>query len=105
VELAYLSNDSDLKTLRSSQGRHQLAMLLAEGILAWRHDQAGLARLKSGGKENWGREYAVRKGDNLWQLASRHGTTIQEIAERNKLQTRALMVGQVLRLPQGVNQP
>jgi len=105
VELAYLSNDADLKTLRSSEGRDQLAMVLAEGVLAWRHDQAGLARLKSGSQDSWGQEYAVCRGDNLWKLASRHGTTIQEITARNKLESGALMVGQVLRLPQGVNQP
>ncbi len=105
VELAYLSNDHDLKTLRSREGRGQLAMLLAEGVLNWRHDHAGLAQLKSGTRAIWGQEYAVRRGDNLWRLASRHGTTIQEITARNKLQSRSLMVGQVLRLPQGVNQP
>ena len=105
VELAYLSNDSDLKLLRSDKGRSQLAMLLAEGVLAWRHDQVGLALLKTGIDKSWGQEYAVRSGDNLWRLASRYGTTIQEITTRNKLESGSLMVGQVLWLPQGVNQP
>ncbi len=105
VELAYLSNDSDLKILRSNQGREKLARVLAEGVLAWRRDLSGLAKLKMGVSESWGQKYAVRRGDNLFRLASKHGTTTEEIRSRNKLKSGALMVGQVLHLPKGVNQP
>ena len=105
VEIAYLSNSDDMKVLRSSEGRDQLAAVLAEGVVAWRHDQVGLALLKSDQPVSWQKQYAVRRGDSLWDLAHRHGTTIQEITQRNQLQTRALMVGQVLRLPQGIEEP
>ncbi len=42
----------------------------------------------------------VRKGDSLWALATRHGSTVSELARVNGLPSDAgLEVGQVLRLP------
>lgn len=105
VEIAYLSNADDMKVLRSDKGRDELAAVLAKGIVAWRHDQAALALLKSDEPLSWHKQYAVRQGDSLWGLARRCGTTIQEITHRNQLQSGALMVGQVLRLPQGIEEP
>lgn len=105
VEIAYLSNADDMKVLSSHEGRDQLAAVLAEGVVAWRHDQPALALLKTGGPDHWPRQYAVRQGDSLWGLARSCGTTIQEITQRNQLQSGALLVGQVLRLPQGNEEP
>lgn len=105
VEIAYLSNADDIKVLNSRQGRDQLAAVLAQGVLSWRNDTDGLALLGAPPQNNWKQQYAVRQGDNLWDLAHRYGTTIQEITHRNQLQTRSLMVGQVLRLPQGNEGP
>ncbi len=105
VEIAYLSNTDDMKVLSSDEGRHKLAAVLAEGVVAWRHDQAAVALLKSDKPLPWHQQYAVRQGDSLWGLARRCGTTIQEITHRNQLQSGALMVGQVLRLPQGIEEP
>jgi len=105
VEIAYLSNAEDKAVLCSSEGRDQLAVMLAEGIVSWRHDEEGLALLNSDRPHAWGQEYAVRRGDSLWNLAHRFGTTIQEITNRNQLQSRALVVGQVLHLPRGVEEP
>ena len=105
VEIAYLSNADDRKVLSNNEGRDQLAVMLAEGIVNWRHDQNGLALLKNGEPTLWAKQYAVQKGDSLWNLAHRFGTTIQEISSRNQLQSAALMVGQVLHLPQGIEGP
>ncbi len=105
VEIAYLSNAADLKVLRNRKGRHQLAAVLAKAVVSWRQDREGLALLKSDRPLPWPQQYAVRQGDSLWGLAHRHGTTIQEITHRNQLLSRALMVGQLLRLPQGIEEP
>ena len=105
VELAYLSHAEDMKVLRSSEGRDRLAAMLAEGVVTWRHDQTALALLDGERPEHWPQQYAVRQGDSLWDLARRCGTTIQEITQRNQLQSGSLLVGQVLRLPQGIEEP
>lgn len=46
--------------------------------------------------------YTVVSGDNLWNIANRHGTTISTIKEVNALSSDLLYVGQVLKLP-GLN--
>jgi len=105
VEMAYLSNGSDLKVLNSRRGRQQMAETLVEGILSWKRDQEALARLGRQMPESWTRRYAVRRGDSLWDLAKRHGTTVVEITRRNNLNSRSIMVGQVLTLPESNQSP
>ena len=43
-------------------------------------------------------EYRVQSGDNLWELASRYGTTTDRIRAENGLKSNVLQVGQVLRI-------
>ena len=42
--------------------------------------------------------YVVRSGDNLWQIATRYGTTVDQIKRDNALRGNALQVGQTLLL-------
>jgi len=44
-------------------------------------------------------EYVVRRGDSLWQIASRANTTTKAIQSINNLKTTRLTPGQVLRIP------
>lgn len=45
-------------------------------------------------------EHVVRAGESLWVIARRHGTTVRELARRNRLDpARPLRPGQVLSLP------
>ena len=43
--------------------------------------------------------HVVRRGDSLWNIAKRYGTTTRVIQELNHLDTTELSIGQVLRLP------
>jgi len=109
VEVAYLSNPGDRKLLADRSSRRKIAMVLVEGILDWRRDQqdrwqiAGTpAKVRTPAEEVslWTREYKVRRGDNLYRLALRHGTTVNEISRQNNLENRSILVGQLLRLPE-----
>lgn len=48
-------------------------------------------------------EYKVRRGDSLWILAKRYGTTTKKIVALNSLPNTRLHIGQMLRIP-GQNQ-
>jgi len=43
--------------------------------------------------------YTVKKGDSLWLIAQRYGTSVAALKRVNGLRTEALKPGQVLRLP------
>jgi membrane-bound lytic murein transglycosylase D len=43
--------------------------------------------------------HRVGRGDNLWNIAQRYGTTTLELQEINNLETTDLTIGQVLKLP------
>ena len=43
--------------------------------------------------------YRVKRGDSLWKIARRYGTTTREIQARNHLHTTRLRIGQILSIP------
>jgi membrane-bound lytic murein transglycosylase D len=49
--------------------------------------------------------YVVHRGDSLWKIAGRHGTTTHAIRSLNGLRSSRLTVGQVLKLPEGTRSP
>ena len=46
-------------------------------------------------------EYVVKKGDTLSEIALRHGTTTRRVREANRLSSDLILVGQVIKLPDG----
>ena len=44
-------------------------------------------------------KYVVKKGDSIWQIASRHNTTVKDIQTFNRLKGPSLHSGQVLLIP------
>lgn len=44
-------------------------------------------------------EYQVRNGDSLWQIAKRHGTTVERLQSANDLAGSRIYAGQVLTVP------
>jgi LysM repeat protein len=43
--------------------------------------------------------YRVNRGDSLWSIARRHGTTVDVLKEINGLRNTAIVAGQVIRVP------
>lgn len=105
VEVAYLSNQADYRLLGDRDGRRRLATALVAGIRDWRGSAPAPPRVvavaTASGGDRWDIVYRVRSGDSLWKLADRYGTTMNEIARRNKLseRQRELRIGQRLTLP------
>lgn len=50
-------------------------------------------------------EYKVGKGESLFAIARRFGTTVNEIKALNNLRSNALALGQILKVKQGAAQP
>ena len=47
--------------------------------------------------------YVVQKGDNLWTIANKYDTTIDDIKKLNNLKSNTLQIGQVLKIPGSTN--
>lgn len=105
VEVGYLTNAGDLALIKDAQWRRSMAANIVEGIMRWRRDETALASVAPERPRGWTRSYRVARGDSLWKLARSHGTTVSEISRRNNLHTQAIMVGQLLRLPEGGGSP
>ena len=43
--------------------------------------------------------YRVRSGDSLWEIAQRHGVTVEELRSMNGLRSSTIFAGQTLRVP------
>jgi LysM repeat protein len=43
--------------------------------------------------------YEVRRGDSLWKIAQRHGTTVDQIRTANRLPSISIRPGQMLEIP------
>ncbi|MBE6153880.1 MAG: LysM peptidoglycan-binding domain-containing protein, partial [Firmicutes bacterium] len=48
-----------------------------------------------------GNRYVVKAGDNLWSIARRYNTTVDDIKRLNNLTSNILQIGQTLQIPSG----
>jgi Ni/Co efflux regulator RcnB len=46
--------------------------------------------------------YRVNRGDTLWSIARRHGTTVDELKRLNGIRTSRIVAGQVITVPYGI---
>ena len=49
--------------------------------------------------------YTVKKGDSLYQIAIKYGTTVNELKKINNLTTNNLTIGQILKIPETLEEP
>jgi len=49
--------------------------------------------------------YTIRSGDSLYGLAARYGVTVTAIKQRNCLTSDVVVVGQLVIIPMGANNP
>jgi LysM domain/Family of unknown function (DUF5715) len=45
--------------------------------------------------------YRVRRGDSLWAIARRHGTSVERIKEANDMRSSRVVAGQTIKIPRG----
>jgi N-acetylmuramoyl-L-alanine amidase len=104
IETGYLTNPEEAKRLNTPSFQKQLAAGIGRGVMAYFYDAPPEGSLVAWQKANGVNpaSYTVRRGDSLSMIAQRFGTTMAALKEHNALKSDGVQIGQVLKLPGGL---
>ena len=96
VEVGFISNSADAKLVREPAGRDSITRAISKGVVRFlraspptRADGESLVL------------HRVRRGETLWKISRKYGTTVSRIRETNRLRSSVLRVGQELLVSKG----
>ena len=91
VEYGFIDNTKDVEFLKENYEE------LAEAVISAVANYIGVPyKAPEGITTN---TYVVQKGDSLYSIANKLGTTVSELKKENNLTTNTLQIGEVLRIP------
>lgn len=91
VEYGFIDNSKDVEFLKENYKE------LAEAVIAAVANYIGVPYKAPNGLIT--NTYVVQKGDTLYSIANKLGTTVSELKKENNLTTNTLQIGEVLRIP------
>ena len=91
VEYGFIDNTKDVEFLKENYKE------LAEAVIAAVANYIGVPYKAPNGLIT--NTYVVQKGDSLYSIANKLGTTVSELKKENNLTTNTLQIGEVLRIP------
>ena len=91
VEYGFIDNTKDVEFLKENYKE------LAEAVIAAVANYIGVPYTPPEGITT--NTYVVQKGDSLYSIANKLGTTVSELKKENNLTTNTLQIGEVLRIP------
>lgn len=91
VEYGFIDNTKDVEFLKENYKE------LAEAVIAAVANYIGVPYTPPNGLIT--NTYVVQKGDSLYSIANKLGTTVSELKKENNLTTNTLQIGEVLRIP------
>ena len=91
VEYGFIDNTKDVEFLKENYKK------LAESVISAVANYIGIPYTPPEGLIT--NTYVVQKGDTLYSIANKLGTTISELKKENNLTTNTLQIGEVLRIP------
>lgn len=91
VEYGFIDNSKDVEFLKENYKE------LAEAVISAVANYIGVPYTPPEGITT--NTYVVQKGDSLYSIANKLGTTVSELKKENNLTTNTLQIGEVLRIP------
>ena len=102
IETAFISNPDDESNLQRSAYQDRLVVAILDGMREYfyQNPPAGtrVAQLAQNSRPSE-RQYVIRRGDTLSEIADRYKVSIKRIRSHNSLRNDRIRVGQVLRIP------
>ena len=104
IETGYLTNPEEARRLNTPSFQKQLAQGIGRGVMAYFFDAPPEGTLVAWQKANGVTpvSYTVRRGDSLSMIAQRFDTSMAELKQLNSLKSDGVQIGQVIKLPGGV---
>lgn len=108
IETGYLSNPKEARQLNTAAYQRRLADGIVQGVMRYFYNRPPEDTLIAWQKENnikpdmdllVSGSYVVKRGDNLSEIAQRHGVSTQELRAHNKLKNDVIRIGQKLSIP------
>lgn len=91
VEYGFINNTKDVEFLKENYEE------LAESVISAVANYIGIPYTPPEGLIT--NTYVVQKGDTLYSIANKLGTTVSELKKENNLTTNTLQIGEILRIP------
>ena len=91
VEYGFIDNTKDVEFLKENYEE------LAESVISAVANYIGIPYTPPEGLIT--NTYVVQKGDTLYSIANKLGTTVSELKKENNLTTNTLQIGEILRIP------
>ena len=91
VEYGFIDNTKDVEFLKENYGE------LAESVISAVANYIGVPYTPPNGLIT--NTYVVQKGDTLYSIANKLGTTVSELKKENNLTSNTLQIGEILRIP------
>lgn len=91
VEYGFIDNTKDVEFLKENYKK------LAESVISAVANYIGVPYTPPNGLIT--NTYVVQKGDTLYSIANKLGTTVSELKKENNLTSNTLQIGEVLRIP------
>ncbi|UCE89732.1 MAG: N-acetylmuramoyl-L-alanine amidase [Pseudomonadota bacterium] len=100
VEMAFISNPSEEKRLRSAKYQQRMAEAVMKGVRAYfRKDPPPGTLLAARDRTPEARRHVISRGDTLSGIANRYQVSVARLRDANGLRGDVLTVGKVLRIP------
>jgi len=101
IETAYISNPTDEKNLASRKHQQKMAQSMFDGIedYFYANPPVGTKIARLSRERSSMRQYAVKSGDTLSEIADRYDVPVRDIRSANKIKGDKIRVGQVLNIP------
>ena len=99
VETGFISNAREARQLRSSRYQKKMAAAIYTGIHSWFVENPPENTLLAWQRRAGVREYVIRRGDTLSEIAQRFNVTVAALRRRNALSGNTILSGQKLIIP------
>lgn len=96
VEVAYISNPMEEKKLKTSKHQTRIARSVLSGVSSYFRDYPpeGFSFMKL-----QVREYRIKHGDTLSEIAQQYNLSMQTLRAFNKLKSDKIQIGQIIKIP------